>query len=124
MKTWTRMKTAHVIYKCKKCKCAVRKTFDVETRCEDNEHPEYYLRKTRCYKRVAGGRWIDAHYFYFPMQDCPSCAGPLAGKAINGVFKADHPCDARCTGATGHNCECSCGGANHGMDHEAKPTLF
>ncbi len=23
-------------------------------------------------------------------------------------------CDARCTGATGPNCECSCGGKNHG----------
>jgi hypothetical protein len=24
------------------------------------------------------------------------------------------PCDSRCTHATGPNCECSCGGANHG----------
>ncbi len=27
------------------------------------------------------------------------------------------PCDARCTSARGHNCECSCGGANHGEDY-------
>jgi hypothetical protein len=26
----------------------------------------------------------------------------------------DHECDARCMSATGHLCECSCGGANHG----------
>jgi hypothetical protein len=25
-----------------------------------------------------------------------------------------HKCDARCTNAKGHKCECSCGGANHG----------
>lgn len=25
-----------------------------------------------------------------------------------------HVCDARCMNAKGHNCECSCGGANHG----------
>ena len=25
-----------------------------------------------------------------------------------------HKCDARCLNATGQNCECSCGGANHG----------
>jgi hypothetical protein len=25
-----------------------------------------------------------------------------------------HKCDARCLSATGHNCECSCGGKNHG----------
>jgi hypothetical protein len=25
-----------------------------------------------------------------------------------------HKCDARCLNAKGHNCECSCGGKNHG----------
>lgn len=25
-----------------------------------------------------------------------------------------HKCDARCMGAAGNNCECSCGGKNHG----------
>jgi len=25
-----------------------------------------------------------------------------------------HKCDARCVNATGHDCECSCGGENHG----------
>lgn len=24
------------------------------------------------------------------------------------------PCDGRCTGATGPNCDCQCGGINHG----------
>lgn len=33
-----------------------------------------------------------------------------------GLFKVEQrcPCDARCTGATGPNCDCSCGGTNHG----------
>ena len=26
-----------------------------------------------------------------------------------------HKCDGRCIHAKGHNCECSCGGANHGI---------
>lgn len=26
-----------------------------------------------------------------------------------------HKCDARCETAKGHNCECSCGGKNHGI---------
>lgn len=34
---------------------------------------------------------------------------------IQGYFVADKKCDGRCMGATGHNCECSCGGANHGV---------
>ena len=31
-------------------------------------------------------------------------------------FASKHVCDARCMGATGRtmNCECACGGANHG----------
>lgn len=29
----------------------------------------------------------------------------------------DHECDSRCTSAKGPNCECSCGGANHGAAH-------
>ncbi len=27
-----------------------------------------------------------------------------------------HKCDARCASATGHVCECSCGGKNHGAN--------
>jgi len=27
-----------------------------------------------------------------------------------------HKCDARCMNARGHNCECSCGGVNHGIN--------
>ena len=27
-----------------------------------------------------------------------------------------HKCDARCQNAKGHNCECSCGGENHGIN--------
>lgn len=40
---------------------------------------------------------------------------------VNQVFGSESgkACDARCTGATGHDCECSCGGENHGADHTA-----
>jgi hypothetical protein len=36
-----------------------------------------------------------------------------------------HKCDARCMGATGPNCECSCGGKNHGRGFvESFPLMF
>ncbi len=38
----------------------------------------------------------------------------LAFDRVKGFKVETVPCDARCTGARGHNCECSCGGANHG----------
>lgn len=47
---------------------------------------------------------------------CPSCSSynSMTVERIHGVV-TDHVCDARCTSARGKVCECSCGGANHGM---------
>lgn len=39
----------------------------------------------------------------------------MVQREIIGTFKAGVKCDARCQGAIGHDCECSCGGANHGI---------
>jgi len=36
---------------------------------------------------------------------------------VRGTYNPRVPCNARCTGAHGHDCECSCNGANHGADH-------
>jgi hypothetical protein len=60
--------------------------------------------------------------------NCPACAA--AGKRdgigqpvrallapVLGRFNQSKKCDGRCTSATGHNCECQCGGRNHGSDH-------
>lgn len=38
---------------------------------------------------------------------------------IKGHYNPAIKCDGRCMGATGHNCECSCGGANHGISSAA-----
>ena len=35
-------------------------------------------------------------------------------RRVVGKFVAEKGCDGRCMSATGHNCECSCGGKNHG----------
>ena len=49
---------------------------------------------------------------------CPICGQKwcFTGYEVTGI-KSDHVCDARCTGAIGKRCECSCGGLNHGMAH-------
>jgi hypothetical protein len=50
--------------------------------------------------------------------DCPACGRPsLVLHRLHGQVKDSVPCDARCTGATGNCCECSCGGKNHGSQH-------
>jgi hypothetical protein len=38
-------------------------------------------------------------------------------KRIKGTYSKDHKCDSRCLNAKGHDCTCSCGGANHGRGH-------
>lgn len=57
-----------------------------------------------------------------PHRKCPHCDKDgfttfmLSGKLINGRFSAKRKCDARCLNAKGPNCECQCGGANHGSN--------
>ena len=51
---------------------------------------------------------------------CGACDGPI--EHMGEVYRTslrqltgyEAPCDHRCTGARGPDCECSCGGANHG----------
>jgi hypothetical protein len=42
------------------------------------------------------------------------CGRAMYLKPVLGKVVADKKCDARCLGAKGHVCECSCGGKNHG----------
>lgn len=53
---------------------------------------------------------------------CPQCSTDqrpvyVHWKQVNGRYSEKHICDSRCLNATGPNCECSCGGANHGGSH-------
>lgn len=45
---------------------------------------------------------------------CAGCGSMLSINELCGARNNAVPCDARCTGAKGHQCECSCGGENHG----------
>lgn len=65
---------------------------------------------------------IARHFHLDPVQQypagasCPEHGGLLEWRFIAGSLKESVPCDARCTTARGHKCECSCAGANHGAD--------
>lgn len=48
---------------------------------------------------------------------CPDRHKFFPLKEIKGTYSADHKCDARCMNAKGHECTCSCGGANHGRGY-------
>jgi hypothetical protein len=46
---------------------------------------------------------------------CATCHKMMSFGTLKAFVNPDHKCDARCTSARGHNCECSCGGVNHGV---------
>jgi hypothetical protein len=50
---------------------------------------------------------------------CPQRHKVFVLNRIKGTYSKDHKCDARCLNAKGHDCTCSCGGANHGRGHTA-----
>lgn len=41
----------------------------------------------------------------------------LSFRQVQGRISDRHICDSRCFYAKGHDCECSCGGANHGKGY-------
>lgn len=50
---------------------------------------------------------------------CDHCRAWVLGRRVSGKVVPDKTCDKRCQRATGHDCECACGGANHGAAHAA-----
>ena len=54
------------------------------------------------------------HFDGDPLGICDGCQHMMACGRVQGIFNPAVRCDARCTNARGHNCECSCGGENHG----------
>lgn len=51
----------------------------------------------------------------------PMCCGyHMNGGPVNGKTNPKIKCNAKCTGATGHDCTCACGGKNHGADHGSR----
>lgn len=63
---------------------------------------------------VEPGRWFKGYgyiYGYINKQRVP-VARMVAYKNHNPSL---HECDGRCMSAKGHNCECECGGLNHGV---------
>jgi hypothetical protein len=107
-------KTVGVIYRCCR-KHTKRVDYTVHSKTVNNNHPVDYLRRVTSYRCLEGGRFIPSSRFSFPVIIC-ECGQLMGGTAIEGKY-TECPCDRRCTGAKGHNCECSCGGTNHGIDH-------
>lgn len=64
---------------------------------QKTEHGPYY--------RIFGGD---------PLGLCDGCQRAMTYGTLQGTRNEAVRCDARCTGARGHSCDCSCDGENHG----------
>lgn len=123
MDTRSFQSTGHAIARCKAkaCNTVRRVGFTVETT------QRAYLGRLVETQTVSvdGGRVTavrDRHALecalYRHAGTCPVCSGAATVKTIRGVLVADKACNARCMGATGPSCECSCAGQNHGANFD------
>ena len=108
---------AIVIYNCKRCKTGRRV-----------EYPDASPRYRGTYTRTTEGGAVHTPGAWFsswgggrppvregdPLGFCRTCERPMHWGYLQAATRDDVRCDARCTHARGHSCECSCGGKNHG----------
>ena len=101
------MTMATVIYNCKKCKVGRR--------------VGYPHRDSRgsFYRTAEDGRMVYPGRAFGPADErkgdgvC-TCGRFMDWDRLEAHFSESVRCDARCTNARGHKCECSCSGENHG----------
>lgn len=87
-------------------------------------------RRTRPSDFTSTGRWMskcaNGHVTFAPVGPTKlesglylacACGSRGFAKVLSAYVSDSKVCDARCTGATGPDCECSCGGRGHGSDH-------
>lgn len=101
------------MYRCRSCKATARVDFELS-----------FVRVTTGWKSTTYDRRFTRNGVALPLAlvggEVPpvrcACGAWTYGRQIRARL-SEHKCDARCTGARGHDCECSCNGANHGRDH-------
>jgi len=111
-----------VIFRCGSCK----KRWSVEYDRKVFEHQRtkhsrvpgfgertYTVRDVQLSRKLADGKVVSWNHDL--NQPCPKCGrvGFVNGGAVQGKY-SDTPCGAKCLSATGFQCECRCGGQNHG----------
>ena len=100
--------------KCNACKSKGRRTFAmVHTRRAFNGRPvtsQYVELDDKLYSVM--DQYALARILHMP---CPQCGSSnVQVNVVKGTYVADKSCGARCMGATGPTCECTCAGRNHG----------
>lgn len=111
--------TLRRIYVCKFCKSA--QTVDHKIQSTQN----FYANGIPSYRDISAieeGEKLPMSRLDAKYSHCPKCKanGITSYRKVVQVkgHKSEHQCDAKCMNATGPDCDCSCGGANHGGAHK------
>jgi len=99
------------IGKCSRCKA----TYTVEGKITERIRASFILTSEN------GRKWRGKYLTPFQavlQANCCASYDTVCLREVVGVT-TERECDARCTGAKGHQCSCSCGGANHGQSFMA-----
>jgi hypothetical protein len=100
---WVRVVEVAGMARCPKCKAARRVAG--------------FVRKSRSLDRFGNHLWVNDRDESWPELAC-GCGSKTPPTILRIVGRVTgHRCDARCLNGTGHVCECSCGGRNHGRNH-------
>ena len=115
--------TAHWIGKCTAKGCKVRLHVDIamlrESWREIHHNHAYGTQFEVGKSRTFPAPGHDDRLYSLGLH-CVAHRWPIVWRPVNGSYSQVHVCDARCMNATGTNCECSCGGENHGRGHHVE----
>jgi hypothetical protein len=116
MSTATRTRTIRLVGRCKTCKTGHAVEL-VETLHPYKSRDKFGWERTlnRYSYEIDGLRGASANKLTHH-KIAPSCGHAVTLRRIEGVV-SEHVCNAKCLASTGHVCECSCGGKNHGASH-------
>lgn len=100
MTTTTEITTVRMIAKCARCKTVTAE--DIPARSAS----DFFYQTS-----IQGGGYV-------AYRSCKSCGRGLhRWHQVTGTVREAVKCTTRCTSATGSDCECECGGHNHGADN-------
>lgn len=119
----TTLSVRRFLGKCKHCKNAMRLELEVErtrteTRTVTVSGSQGFPKVQNEYRvLLPSGRSIRNFGFVPSLTEVCVCGAKVNMMCVTGKVNPDIKCNARCRNATGHTCECSCGGKNHGGNH-------
>ncbi|MFZ3343347.1 MAG: hypothetical protein WA213_20890 [Terriglobales bacterium] len=107
---------ATVIYNCKGCKTGKRVEYPIEQGkgCFFRRDASGNLKPSTIYILSCGGGRPTEYAGDVEMGICSGCGKMMTPGMLNGFVRPDHKCNGACVNSRGPNCDCSCGGANHG----------